>query len=96
MSDIVTAAELTSLALIAFALIVSAASATRAKTIKSLQVQMFLFLVVLAASEVPRILGTLSAIQISGIEDVGLEIHTFSMLVLSAFVLFQVYKFFKS
>jgi hypothetical protein len=77
-------------------LVVSGASAARAKTVRSLQVQMFLFVLVLALSEVPRILGTLSVIQISGIQDIGLEIHTFSMFVLSAFVLLQVYKFFKS
>ncbi len=68
--------------------------ALRTKTFRSFQFEMFLFALVLAVSEVPRILETLGLITGGPYYDLlGLEIHTVSMVFLTAFVALRIYKF---
>src|SRR5690242_14637522 len=70
--------------------------AFRAKSIRSFQFEMFLFVLVLAVSEIPRILETLGALTEGPYYDqVGLEIHSVSMVILTAFIALRVYKFSK-
>ncbi len=70
--------------------------AFRTRTIRSFQFQMFLFMLVLAVAEVPRILETLGVFSGGPYYDLlGLEVHSVSMLVLAAFVALRVYDFWR-
>jgi hypothetical protein len=69
--------------------------AYRAKTSKSLQFEMFVVLFVLVVSEVPKLLNDLGVLNFSAIEDTGLIIHTFSMILLSLFIALRAGKYFR-
>jgi hypothetical protein len=88
-------ADTLSLLLILASFLIVAFLAYRAKTIRSFQFEMFVVLLVLVLSEVPKILGQLSVINIAGIETIGLEIHTVSMVFLSAFIALRAAKYLK-
>jgi len=88
--------ELLSLVLVLASFVIVSYLALRTKTFRSFQFEMFLFMLVLAVSEVPRILETLGLISGGPYYDmVGLEIHSVSMLVLAAFVALRIYGFWK-
>jgi hypothetical protein len=66
------------------------------RTVRSFQFQMFLFMLVLAVAEAPRILETLGVVTGGPYYDlVGLEIHSVSMVILAAFVGFRIYRFWR-
>jgi len=68
----------------------------RTRTVRSFQFQMFLFMLVLAVAEAPRILETLGVVTGGPYYDlVGLEIHSVSMVILAAFVGFRIYRFWR-
>jgi len=86
--------EIFSLSLIIASLAIISYLALRTKTIRSFQSEMFLFMLVLAVAEVPRILETLGVITGGPYYDlVGLEIHSVSMVILAAFVGLRIYRF---
>jgi hypothetical protein len=89
------AGEYVSFVLIIAGFIVFLVLGLRTRSRSSFQFQMFLFALFLTASELPRILNTLGLISISSIEDTGLELHTVSMVVLTGFVGYRVYGFFR-
>ncbi len=95
MSDyILTSTEILSLVLITTSFLLMAYLVYRAKTVKSFQFQMFVVLLVLTAAEVPHILSSIGVLDISGIEDIGLLVHTVSMIVLVGFISLRVAKYF--
>lgn len=89
------AAETLSLILIVLSLLVVALLSYRVKTVKSFQFEMFIFVLVLSLSEVPRILDSLGFIQTASVEGLGLLLHTASMIFLAGFILIRVFRFFK-
>jgi hypothetical protein len=97
-SDALTAVapymEVASLVLVLSSFVIIAYLALRTKTFRSFQFEMFLFMLVLAVSEVPKILETLGVITGGPYYDlVGLEIHSASMVVLAIFVALRIYRF---
>lgn len=91
-----TAAEIVTLALIFASFLILAYLAAKVKTFKSFQGEMFLFSLVLVVSEVPRVLGSLGLISLAGFGDLGLELHSVAMVVLTLFVAIRTYRFFRS
>jgi len=88
--------EALSLGLILVSFAIIAYLALRIKTVHSFQFEVFLFMLVLAVAETPRILETLSVFTGGPDYDmVGLEVHSVSMLILVAFVALRVYKFWR-
>jgi hypothetical protein len=70
--------------------------AFRTKTVRSFQFEMFLFMLVLAVAEAPRILETLGVVIGGPYYDlVGLEVHSVSMVFLAAFVGLRIYRFWR-
>ena len=92
---IVSSSDLLSLILIIASTAFMGFLAYRARTVKSFQFQMLVVLLVVVAAEVPHILSNLGLINVSGIEEAGLFIHTLSMFFLAAFVAIRVTKYFK-
>jgi hypothetical protein len=84
-----------SLVLIVASFLVVTYLAYRAKTIRSFQFEIFVVLLVLVLAEIPKLLGDLGVIDISGIETTGLLIHTVSMVFLSVFILVRASKYLK-
>ena len=88
--------EILSLILVLASFAIVTYLAFRTKTVRSFQFEMFLFTLVLAVSEAPRILETLGVITGGPYYDlVGLEIHSVSMVILSVFVTLRIYKFWR-
>ena len=92
---IATAADWLSIVLIVASFLVVAYLAYRAKTIKSLQFEIFVVLLVITASEVPKILANIGLVDISGIETTGLIIHSVAMVILAAFIALRAAKYLK-
>ena len=88
-------AELLSLLLIVGALVVVSYLNVKVRSRKTFQFEMLVFVAVLAVAEIPRTLYSLDIIDLEALSDVGLELHSISMLVLSAFVGYRVYGFAK-
>ena len=84
------------LVLVVLALLLFVLIASKARSYRSLQFQMLPFAIVLFVAELPRILGTLGLVDLTNIEDIGLELHSISMVFLSAFLAYRIYGFFKS
>src|ERR1700676_4287714 len=88
--------EILSLILILASFAIIIRLALRTKTVRSFQFEMFLFMLVLAAAETPRILQTLGIIAGGPFFDqIGLEIHSVSMVILAAFVALRTYRFWR-
>jgi predicted membrane channel-forming protein YqfA (hemolysin III family) len=86
--------EILSLVLVLGSLAIITYLALRTKTFRSFQFEMFLFMLVLGVAEVPRILETLGLIAATPYYDqIGLEVHSVSMAILTAFVALRVYGF---
>jgi len=88
-----TSAELVSLIFIVASFLIVASLAYKSKTIRSLQFEMFVVLLVLLVAEVPKIVSSLGLISFSGIEDIGLFVHTVSMVFLSGFIALRASKY---
>ncbi len=86
---------MSSLILIAVALVIFSTAASKSRTMKSLQFQMLLFVLILFAAEIPRILGSLGVVDVASVEDLGLAVHSVSMVVLVGFMAYRVYGFMK-
>jgi hypothetical protein len=94
LSAVAPYAEVLTLVLILASFAIISYLAFRTKTIRSFQFEMFLFMLVLAVAEIPRILETLGVITGGPYYDqLGLEIHSVSMVILVAFVALRVYRF---
>ncbi len=85
--------EFLSLVLIIASFLVMVFLAYRAKTFRSFQFQMFVVLLVLVIAEIPKILSDIGLLNVFGIQDAGLIIHTFSMILLSLFIAFRAVKY---
>ena len=92
---LVTSAEILSLAYILASFIILAYLALRAKSTRSFQFEMFLFVMVLASAELPAVLYHLSGLDLGIIVTYGLEVHSLSMFILAGFVAYRIYGFFK-
>lgn len=97
---VVYVAEVISLVLVLVAFAIFTILAFRARTIRSLEFQVFLFALVLTVSEVPKILDTLGIIKLESeyggsdpIGAIGLPLHTLSMVILGAFILYRASQF---
>jgi hypothetical protein len=84
------AGEIVSLVLIVVAFLIMTYLASRTKSRKSFQVEMFFFTVVLIAAEIPRILYSLHIVDLDPLSTVGLGIHSVSMVILTLFVVLRV------
>ncbi|MDA4112532.1 MAG: hypothetical protein OK474_00600 [Thaumarchaeota archaeon] len=89
------AGGIASLLLITASFIVLALAARRIRVLRSFQVEMFVFAVVLFAAESPHIFSTLGLINVSSFEAAGLALHSVSMVILAGFVAFRVLGFLK-
>ena len=89
----VTIGETLSLILVISSFAILTGLALRTKTSRSLQSQFFIFSLILAISEIPRILETLGLIDITPYQLPGLAVHTVSMIALGAFVVYRAYRF---
>ena len=87
--------ELASLILVSVTLVIAIILAMRARSTRSFQFEMFVWVLVLFFSEIPRIVETIGLADISSIGDAGLLVHTASMVLLTGFVGVRTYKFFK-
>ncbi|MDV3293949.1 MAG: hypothetical protein LYZ70_06730 [Nitrososphaerales archaeon] len=95
-SDLLSmSAEMLSLLFILASLVIVAYLTTKVKTRRSFQFEMFLFTLVLASAEIPRILYSFSRLDLGPLVTYGLAIHTVSMVVLAAFVAYRTYGFFR-
>ena len=92
---VATGAELLSLVLIVISFLIVAFLAYRTKTVRSFQFEMFVVLLVITVAEVPKIMNSLGLIDVSGIQDFGLEAHTLSMIFLSAFIALRAARYFR-
>jgi hypothetical protein len=90
------AAELTSLALILASFLVITYLASRTRSRRTFQFEMFLFTVVLVTAEIPRTLYSLGVVDLSWLSTFGLGIHSVSMVILSAFVAVRINGFFRT
>jgi hypothetical protein len=88
-------AELISLTLIIASFLVVTYLTLRSRSRKSFQFEMFLFTVVLVVAEIPRTLYSLGIIDLDWLSAFGLEIHSVSMVTLTAFVAIRFNGFFR-
>jgi hypothetical protein len=88
-------AETVSLVLILLSFVSLLLMASRAKSLRSFQFQMFFWVLVLALAEVPHILDSLQLINLASIEDIGLTIHTVAMILFASFIFYRTFQFFK-
>lgn len=89
------AGEFISLMLVIGSYAIAILLAVKARSTRSFQFEMFVWVQVLLFSEVPRIAETIGLINLSSIADAGLIVHTVSMVFLAGFVGIRTYKFFK-
>ncbi len=90
-----TSAELLSLIFIVGSFVIIAYLAARVRTVRSFQFEMFLFLLVLAMAEVPRVLYSMNVVDLGSMATYGLAIHSVSMVILSGFVAYRIFGFFR-
>ena len=67
--------------------------AISAGTVRSLQFQLSSFLSIWAASEIPRVLGSIGVVDISPIREYGMVVHTVSMIAFATFITYRFSKF---
>ena len=79
-----------SLVLISASFIVLALAANRIRVLRSFQVEMFIFGVILFAAESPHILSTMGLINVSSFEVDGLALHSVSMVILAGLVAYRI------
>jgi len=93
--DLASAGEIVSLLLIFATFCILAYTAYRSRSTRSFQFEMFIFILILAFAEIPRIFETILGWQMESADFYGLVIHTVSMFVLAFFVISRAYKFMK-
>ena len=89
-------AQWLSLALIIASFLIVAYLTYRVKTFRSFQFEIFLVLLVITMSEVPKILSDLNLINISNVEMTGLLIHGVAMVFLVAFIAHRASRYLKT
>lgn len=82
--------EFISLLLITASFILLALTARRIRVIRSFQVEMFIFGIILFASESPHILSTLGLIDISSFEVAGVVLRSVAMVFLAGLVAYRI------
>ncbi len=87
--------EIVSLLLIIGSFLIIVYLNAKLRRVRTFQFEILAFSVVLAAAEVPRTLYSLGVIDIDALSTVGLGIHSVSMTILSFFVAYRIYGFFK-
>ena len=90
MTDIIVPVEIGILVGVLIALVLFVRMALSAGTVRSLQFQLAGFLSIWTVSEVPRVLNSIGALDLSAISLYGTVTHTASMV---AFAIFIVYRF---
>jgi hypothetical protein len=90
LGDVTQASGYVSLLLIILSFIVLALGARRIKVLRSFQVEMFIFGIVLFAAEGPHILSVLGLINVSSFEVDGLALHSVSMVILAGLVAYRI------
>jgi hypothetical protein len=90
LGDFTQAGGFVSLVLITTSFIVLALAARRIRVLRSFQVEMFIFGIVLFAAESPHILSTLGIIDVSSFEVDGLALHSVSMVILAGLVAYRI------
>ncbi|MBI3841223.1 MAG: hypothetical protein HY297_04630 [Thaumarchaeota archaeon] len=88
--------EMTSLVLVVVVFILYLALAAKTRSVRSLQFQIFIVVLVLFAAELPRIIWTLGIVDLGDISSFGLELHSVSMVFLSAFLAYRIYGFLRT
>ena len=86
-------AEVLSLLLILGSFVVLAYANARLRSRRTFQFEMLVFALVLMLAELPRSLYSLGIIDLDLLSDVGLELHSISMLFLAGFVGYRAYGF---
>lgn len=87
--------EFVSLLLILFSIILIAYLNSKLRKMRTFQFEMLVFVIVLAAAEIPRTLYSLGVVDLDWLSTAGLAIHSLSMAILSIFVAYRIYGFFK-
>jgi hypothetical protein len=82
--------EFFSLLLITTSFILLALAARRIRVLRSFQVEMFIFGIILFASESPHILSTLGLIDMSSFQVAGLALRSVSVVFLAGLVAFRI------
>jgi hypothetical protein len=82
--------DFVSLVLITTSFIVLALAANRIRVLRSFQVEMFIFGIVLFAAESPHILSTMGLINVTSFEVDGLALHSVSMVILAGLVAYGI------
>ena len=87
--------EVVSIVLIAASFLLLLTLNLRLKAIRTFQFETLIFSLILLISEIPHILQSLDLLSLTGFEDLGLEMHTIAMVVISGFVAIRVYHYIK-
>ena len=95
LEPIIQAGETLSLVLVVLVMVTFLALALRARSLRSLQGQMFVVVLIVFAAEVPHILWETGAIDLGWIGDYGLEVHSVSMVLLAVFLAYRIWGFLK-
>ena len=90
LGDLTQAGGFVSLVLITSSFIVLALAAGRIRVLRSFQVEMFIFGIILFAAESPHVLSTLGLIDVSSFEVDGLALHSVSMVILAGLVAYRI------
>ncbi|QQG48850.1 MAG: hypothetical protein HY247_00570 [archaeon] len=88
--------EYISLVLVIFAFLTFAILAMKSRSLRSLQGQMFVVVLIIFAAELPRILWTIGIVDLSWLADYGLEVHSVSMVLLTGFLAYRIYGFLRA
>jgi hypothetical protein len=90
LGDLTQVGDFVSLLLITASFIVLALAARRIRVLRSFQVEMFIFGIVLFAAESPHILSSMGLIDVSSFEVDGLALHSVSMVILAGLVAYRI------
>jgi hypothetical protein len=91
--DVIVPVELGILLGVLVALALFVRMAISAGTVRSLQFQLALFLSIWSISEVPRVLDSIGAIDLSPVRLYGLVVHAVSMVLFGLFIGYRFSKF---
>jgi len=91
--DVIVSVEVGILLGVLIALALFVRMAVSAGTVRSLQFQLAAFLSVWSISEIPRVLDSIGAVDLSPIRLYGLMIHAVSMVLFALFIGYRLSKF---
>jgi hypothetical protein len=83
--------ELVSLILLIVSTGILIASSYRLKSWKALESQLTIFFLIFSLGEIPRILDTTKIIDVGELRNIGLLVHTFSMVFIGSLVIYKWY-----